>query len=253
MSVDSKATQQRRSPTLRIALGITALLLLLGLARASGPAVQHFAAWVDELGVWGPLAFVTGYALAVVALVPGALLTLSGGALFGLLWGSVYVFAAAFLGSALAFLVARYLARGAVERRLQAHGRFAAIDRAVGDQGLKIIFLLRLSPVFPFNLLNFALGLTRVRLGDYLLASFGMIPGTILYVYYGKLIGDLAALAGGARADRSAAYYALMGVGLVATIAVTAIITRLAKRALSEATGSAAGSGEGGDLVDSAS
>ena len=151
--------------------------------------------------------------------------------------GTVYVFVAALLGSAGAFLVARYAARGFVERRVQDNERFTAIDRAVGDQGLKIVFLLRLSPVFPFNLLNYALGLSQVSFRDYLFASLGMIPGTLLYVYYGKLAGDVAALAGGAALEKDAPYYAMLIVGLVATVVVTTFVTRLARRALKEATG----------------
>jgi uncharacterized membrane protein YdjX (TVP38/TMEM64 family) len=134
--------------------------------------------------------------------------------------------------------VSRHLARRTVERRLAGNQRFAAIDRAVGAQGRKIVFLLRLSPVFPFNLLNYALGLTQVRFVDYLIGSLGMIPGTILYVYYGKLAGDVAALAGGgARVEKGAGYYAVLLLGLVATVAVTTVVTRTARRALKEATG----------------
>ena len=121
-----------------------------------------------------------------------------------------------------------------VERRLEGNARFVAIDRAVAEQGLKIVTLLRLSPVFPFNLLNYSLGLTRVRLVDYVLACFGMLPGTLLYVYYGRLAGDVAALASGVASDRDAAYWVVLGLGLVATIAVTTIVTRIARRALGE-------------------
>jgi uncharacterized membrane protein YdjX (TVP38/TMEM64 family) len=180
--------------------------------------------------------FILGYAIAVVAFVPGSVLTLAAGAIFGIGAGVVYVFIAAVLGSSAAFLVSRYLARGAIEQRLTGNARFAAIDRAVGEQGRKIVFLLRLSPVFPFNLLNYALGLTRVRFVDYVTAALGMLPGTLLYVYYGKLAGDVAALAGGAAVEKGAGYYAVLGVGLVATIAVTAVVTRTARKALREAT-----------------
>ncbi len=121
--------------------------------------------------------------------------------------------------------------------RLEGNQRFAAIDRAVGEQGRKIVFLLRLSPVFPFNLLNYGLGLTRVRFPDYFAASIGMLPGTLLYVYYGKLLGDVAALAGGAAVEKDAGYYAVLALGLVATLAVTTLVTRIARRALREATG----------------
>ncbi len=236
MSAGAARAIGRRPPVLRLLVGAGVLGLLYLIAREAGDTLPRFASWVDGLGYWGPLVFVAGYALAVVAMVPGAILTLAGGAIFGLLEGTLYVFAAAFLGSAAAFLVARHLARGAVERRLGGHPRFASIDRAVAQEGLKIVFLLRLSPVFPFNLLNFGLGLTQIRFRDYLTASLGMIPGTVLYVYYGKVVGDVAALAGGVAVDRDAAYYAVMGLGLAATIAVTAIVTRLARRALQQAT-----------------
>jgi uncharacterized membrane protein YdjX (TVP38/TMEM64 family) len=95
--------------------------------------------------------------------------------------------------------------------------------------------LLRLSPAFPFSFMNYALGLTRIRFRDYMAASIGMLPGTVLYVYYGKLIGDVAALASGAAPARDASYYAVLGVGLIATVAVTALVARIASRALKEA------------------
>src|SRR4029450_2446726 len=151
--------------------------------------------------------------------------------------GTLFVFAGAVLGASLAFLIARYLARAAIERRLAGNERFTAIDGAVARQGRKIVFLLRLSPVFPFNLLNYALGLTNVRFVDYVVASIGIIPGTLLYVYYGKLAGDVAALAGGAPVERGAGYYAVLVLGLVATIVATALVTRTARRALANATG----------------
>jgi uncharacterized membrane protein YdjX (TVP38/TMEM64 family) len=199
--------------------------------------VQAFAAWVEGLGVWGPLVFVAGYAVAVIAFVPASLLTLAAGAVFGIAAGTAYVFVAATVGASLAFLVSRYLARRAVEQRLAGDARFAAIDRAIGAQGRRIVFLLRLSPAFPFNLLNYALGLTSVRFIDYFVASLGMLPGTLLYVYSGKTIGDVATLAGGASPERSASYYALLCVGLVATAVVTVLVTRIARRALDDATG----------------
>ena len=216
---------------------IAALGVFLFLGRRLGSYVPVFATWVNELGPWGPLAFIAGYAVSVVLLVPAVLLTLAGGAVFGLMLGTVYVFVAAVVGSIAAFLIARYVARDMVEKRLGANLRVAAIDRAVAAQGLRIVFLLRLSPVFPFVLLNYALGLTRVRLSDYALASFGMIPGTILYVYYGKLAGDVAALAGGAPVARGPGYWLVLGLGLLASVLVATLVGRTAKRALAEAVG----------------
>lgn len=227
----------RGVPWPRLALALVALAALLWLGRSAGGYVEPFARWVDGLGFWGPAVFVAGYALAVVAFVPASLMTLAAGATFGVLAGTVWVFCAAVLGSALAFLVSRYFARSAIERRLEGNRKFDAIDRAVGESGRRIVFLLRLSPVFPFNLLNYALGLTSVRFADYAVASLGMLPGTFLYVYLGGAIGSIAALAGGTRPERGAAEYALFGVGLLATAVVTILVTRIARRALAEATG----------------
>jgi uncharacterized membrane protein YdjX (TVP38/TMEM64 family) len=221
-----------RVPVGRIVLAIAALAVLLLTGRAAGSRVPAFARWVDGLGPWGPFVFGVVYVLATVAFVPGVLLTLAAGAIFGLVKGTLYVFVAATLGAAAAFLVARYVARGTVERRLAQNPRFAAIDRAVGAQGRWIVFLLRLSPVFPFNLLNYALGLTRVRFADYLVASLGMIPGTVLYVYYGKLAGDVASLAGGATVEKGAGYWTVLALGLAATVVLVAVVTRAARRAL---------------------
>lgn len=216
----------------KIVLAIVAVVVLVLVGRQAGAYLPQFAAWVQALGFWGPIAFILGYAVATVAFLPGSLLTLAAGAIFGLAGGTVYVFIGATLGSALAFLVARYAARRAVERRLQSHPRFASVDRAVAKEGLKIVFLLRLSPVFPYNLLNYALGLTRVRFLHYVAASIGMLPGTFLYVYYGKALGSLAAIAGGAEIERGAGYWLVLGLGLVATLLVTTLVTRIARRAL---------------------
>ncbi len=213
-----------------LVVGAIGLLLLLG--REFGSAVPRFAGWVGSLGVWGPIVFIGGYVAAAVAFAPASILTLAAGAIFGIVQGTMYVFVAATLGSALAFLVARYVARGWVERRFAKHPRFMAIDRAIEREGRKIVFLVRLSPVFPYNVLNYLLGLTRIGFRDYLLGCIGMIPGTLLYVYYGKLAGDVASLAAGVQVERGPEYYAVLILGLVATIWVTTVVTRAATRAL---------------------
>ena len=233
---DAATPSRRGGRLLRVGLGVLVLGALLFLGRSVGAYVPQFAAWVDGLGVWGPVVFVLGYAVAVVGFIPGSVLTLAAGAIFGIGKGTALVFVAAVLGSTAAFLVARYAARSWVEHRIQGDARFAAIDRAVGREGRKIVFLLRLSPVFPFNLLNYALGLTRVRVLDYVIAGAGMLPGTLLYVYSGKVAGDVAAVAGGAAVERGAGYYAVILLGLVATAVVTLFVTRIARRALDEAT-----------------
>ncbi len=188
--------------------------------------------WVARLGPWGPVTFIGIYIAAAVFFIPASVLTLGAGALFGVVWGSLYVSIGSTLGATCAFLVGRYLARRAIARKIEGNERFAAIDRAVAGEGWKIVGLTRLSPVFPFTLLNYAFGLTRVSLRDYVLASWiGMMPGTLMYVY----VGSLAKVAAGAR-RRTPAQWALYGVGLAATVSVTILITRTARRALAKRT-----------------
>ncbi len=237
----SKDVSGHRGPVFakiaKIGIGLVAVVALVWLGREIGGYVPRFAEWVDGLGAWGPVAFVVGYSVAVVGFVPGSLLTLAAGAIFGLLKGTVLVLVGATLGSTAAFVLSRTVARKAVARRVEGDPRFAAIDRAIERDGRWIVFLLRLSPVFPFSLLNYALGLTRVRLGDYVVASIGMLPGTLLYVYSGKVAGELATLAGNSDVSRGAGYYAVIGLGFAATAIVTVLVTRVARRALKEATG----------------
>lgn len=218
-------------------LALVAVAAVVVAGRSLGDSLVTFARWVESLGSFGPLVFMAGYALATVAFLPGSFLTLAGGAVFGF-WGVAYAFLGASAGACLSFLVARHLARGWVEARIASNPRFAAIDRAIAREGRKVVFLLRLSPVFPFNLLNYALGLTRIRFVDYLVACLGMLPGAFLYVYYGKAAGDLATLASDRAGDEhGAGHWVFLAVGLAATVAVTALVTRLARTALAEATG----------------
>lgn len=233
-SLSTRRPSAIRKVVLRVFLIAAALVLLVLAGRYLGGYVPRFAAWVDSLGLWGPVVFILGYAVATVAFIPGSLLTLAAGAIFGLARGTAFVLVGASLGACGAFLVARYVARRAVERKLEGRPRFHSIDRAVGREGLKIVTLLRLSPVFPFNLLNYSLGLTQVRFRDYLLACLGMLPGTFLYVYYGKALGSLAAVAGGAEVERGWGHWLVLGLGLVATVLVTLFITRIARRALTQ-------------------
>jgi uncharacterized membrane protein YdjX (TVP38/TMEM64 family) len=224
----------RASLAVRLALlaALGAALILGG--RAFGAHLPAFAARVASLGVWGPVVFILGYALAAVAFIPGSVLTIAAGAIFGLGAGILYALMGALLGASAAFLVARYVARGIVEERIARSPRFAAVNEAVAANGRKIVFLLRLSPVVPFNVLNYALGVTRVRFVDYLIASLGMIPGTVLYVYYGTIAGTIATAVSGGHVTRGRGYYVLLVVGLIATVVATAMITRVATRALRE-------------------
>ncbi|MEG4301081.1 TVP38/TMEM64 family protein [Microcoleus sp. D3_18a_C4] len=219
---------------------IALLLALLIVATRSAyvqDVLRTLLMRIEDLGWWGPVAFVATYNLATVLFVPGSVLTLGGGAIFGLWWGSVYVFAASTLGAVFAFAIGRYLCRDRVVKYMESHPKFTALDRAVSQQGLKIVFLTRLCPLFPFNLLNYALGITQVSLKDYVLGSFGMIPGTIMYVYSGSLVGEVAAIGTEtvyASPQDSAVKWLINIISFLATVAVTVFITRIASKALEE-------------------
>jgi uncharacterized membrane protein YdjX (TVP38/TMEM64 family) len=190
---------------------------------------------IEAVGPWGPVVLAGAYAVACVLFVPGSVLTLGAGFLFGVVYGTIAVSIGSVLGATASFLIGRTLLRGVIEKRIAAYPRFQAIDRAVGEQGFKIVLLTRLSPIFPFNLLNYAFGLTNVRLWQYVLASWiGMIPGTIMYVYLGSALKSLAEVAAGSP-EGGTSQKVFFAVGLVMTIVATVVITRVARRALNEA------------------
>ncbi|MEB3227561.1 MAG: TVP38/TMEM64 family protein [Synechocystis sp.] len=193
--------------------------------------------WIDGLGPLAAIAFMLLYLVATVAFLPGSVLTLGAGVVFGVVWGSIYVFIGATLGATGAFLVGRYLARGWVSKKIADNQKFKAIDEAVGKEGLKIVLLTRLSPIFPFNLLNYAYGVTGVSLKDYVIASVGMIPGTIMYVYLGSLAGSLATIGTGSAPSQAnpLLQWTIRILGLIATVAVTLYVTRIAQKALDKA------------------
>jgi uncharacterized membrane protein YdjX (TVP38/TMEM64 family) len=198
------------------------------------PLLRGALDWIEGLGIWAPFMFVLIYIVATVLFVPASVLTLGAGVLFGVIQGSIIVSIASTLGATAAFLVGRYLARDWVAGKIQGRPRFKAIDHAVAREGWKIVGLTRLSPVFPFNLLNYAFGLTQVTVKGYFFATWiGMIPGTIMYVYVGSLIGDLAMIGAGER-QRTWQEQGFFILGLAATVAVTLYVTRVAKRALNQ-------------------
>ena len=211
-------------------------LAVLGIAAAAhflpvGAWTKQLEAWISRLGGAGYVVFYAIYVVAALLFVPGAALTIAAGFLFGILRGGLIVWAAATTAAALAFLIARHLARGAVEARARKDPRFTAIDKAIGERGWKIVALLRLSPAVPFSLSNYFYGLTAIRFWPYVLTSgLAMLPGTVLYVYLGAA-GKAAARGAG----RSGAENVYLGLGLAATIAVTIYLTRVARTALRKA------------------
>lgn len=216
-------------------IGVALVVVALSFATALLPLkdwIKAMSDWVEHLGPLGFFVFIGIYAVATVIFVPGSLLTIAAGLVFGLGLGTLVAWLGAVLGSTLAFLIARYLARSKIEEKTKNNAKFKAIDGAIGKQGWKIIGLLRLSPLIPFNASNYFYGVTAIAFWPYVLASAaGMLPGTLLYVYLGA--AGKAGLGGGGK-QHSPLEYTFFGLGLVATIVVTIIVTRIAKKALKE-------------------
>lgn len=194
--------------------------------------LNFFNQWIKGLGVWGIILYVGVYALATVLFLPGWIFTVGAGITFGLAWRTIAAICGATIGATLAFLIARYAARRALSGRFAKNKKFVAIDPAIGKQGWKMVALLRLSPLVPFNLSNYLYGLTAIELLPFIAASFfGMLPGTLLYVYLGT-IGRVGIDAASARPAKNLLEYGALALGLVATLIVTVFLTRLAQRAL---------------------
>jgi len=210
---------------------ILASLLLIVRALPIGQAMEAMKGWIGGLGIWGPVVLALVYVVATVLFVPGTILTLAAGALFGLVVGTVTVSIGSTLGAALAFLIARYVARDKVAAMAGRHRNFGAIDRAIDEGGWRIVAMLRLSPAIPFNLQNYLYGLTPVRFWTCVVTSWlAMLPGTFLYVY----LGHVTVAAVGTDRARTPAEWVMLAVGLLATAAVTVYITWLARRKLQE-------------------
>ena len=194
------------------------------------PLIRELA----ELGSWGPVLFIVMYVIAAVVLAPAFVLTFSAGAVFGLWRGTLLTFVGAVLGASAVYAVAAPLTRSRVLRWIDRDPRVAATRRAVARDSGWIMVLLRLSPLVPYSLLNYALALSGVRFRDYLIALIGMVPAIIMYAYYGKVAGDVTRIATGVSPPRGTEYYVMMIVGLIATFAATHLIGRAAKKAMAE-------------------
>jgi len=210
-----------------------AALVVLGVAAAlvsppSNAWLRGLQAWIQGMGTGGMLLYAAFYVVAVLLFVPGIPLTLGAGFLFGVARGLILVSATSTAAATLAFLLARRLARSRVERLARRSEKFAAIDRAIGREGWKVVVLLRLSPVVPFSLSNYLYGLTKIRLAPYALASWlAMLPQTALYVS----LGAAGASLGEAR-SRGVWEWGLLGAGIAATAAATVILARAAGKEL---------------------
>ena len=223
--------------TLRLALFALVLVAAIVLARTL-PVAHWFQRFSTEAASMGPKAYVImgiAYVLASVLMAPGMILTLVAGAIFGVFRGFLTISVASTLGATASFAIARYVARDAVASRLAGRAKLHAVDQALADRGFRIVGLLRLSPIAPYNVLNYALGLTRVSMRDYVLGSWlGMMPGTLLYVYIGSLAGDIAST-DSSRQSRSLLEWSLYLIGLAVTVLTAIYIARLARNAIREA------------------
>ena len=212
-------------------VGVIALLIA-GRFLPLADWVADITQWTRGLGPGGAVVYGVIYVVAVLAMAPGSIFTMGAGFLYGPWWGTVLASIASTIGATIAFLLGRGVARERVEQAIEDRPRLGQLSDAVEERGMWMVALIRLSPLFPFNLINYAFGLTSVRLRDYVLASWvAMLPGTFMYVYVGSLFDDAAKLASG-EADLGVARWAMLGLGLVATVAVTVWIGRLATRSL---------------------
>ena len=196
--------------------------------------LQHILLTIQSLGAIGVIIFILLYIVATVALIPGSILTLGAGVVFGVGWGSIYVLVGAVCGEMCAFLLGRYFAKDWINGKIQNNQTFFALNQALNQDGLKIILLTRLSPVFPFSLLNYALGVTGISLRDYFLGSVGMIPMTIAYVYFGSLAEDLATIDRASQFANPELQWTIKIIGFLATVGVTFYLTRIANQALNK-------------------
>ena len=252
-----RSTPNRRSPKRQLQRLLTLLSLFLfgsllaaapafaqeAAGQAAGPfaifgqlqqALVSFVEWIDGLGAIAPIVFVLAYIVITVAFLPASVVTLGAGFVFGVVKGSIFVFVGAMLGATAAFLVGRFVARDWIAKKVEGNRFFSALDNAIAEEGRKLIFLIRLSPAFPFNLLNYALGLTKVSLPDYVLGTTGIIPGTIMYVYLGSLIGDIAMLGAGETPANPVIDWTIKILIFVTIVAISLYIAKIAKKALNE-------------------
>ncbi|MGV3708202.1 MAG: TVP38/TMEM64 family protein [Gemmatimonas sp.] len=206
------------------------LVAAVAAGRMVQPYLPGFTAWVSSLGVWGPIAFIGVYVLGVICMMPVFLLTIASGAIFGVVKASIFVMTGSLVGAFFAFLIARYLIRDTVARYIAKNAKLKAIDRAVGEDGRRLVFFLRLSPVVPFVLSNYALGVTQVKLLDFMLGTVGLAPIAISYAAMGQAAG-----ATNAETGKSALSWPVLAVGILATVLLAYIITRIAQKAIAEA------------------
>ena len=227
-----KMIDKRASTKRLIVAGLVSLLIIFGIGYDLKTELQSILSSIRSFDSFGPFIFILIYVLANVALVPGLVLTMGSGVIFGVLLGTLLSLVSATLGATAAFLIGRYLARDWVEGRLGKNKRFKAIEKRVSSEGWKIVILIRFSPIFPFNLINYGFGLTSISLRDYVFASFvGMLPGTLMYVYIGSIANDWIMIGANDLWNTKGPFFFHL-VGLIITVLTTIYITRISRSSL---------------------
>ena len=240
MPDEAEQPKESRKPGKRYLRIVLLCVILAGLSAALYllPVKDYVVAvleWTQGLGFWGPFFVAAFYILACVLLLPGGVITLATGFMFGVVIATITISIGSTLGACAAFLVGRTFARDWVRAKVSGRPKFEAIDKAVGQQGFKIVLLTRLCPIFPFNLQNYAYGLTGVKLWQYALASWiGMLPGTVAYCYIGSGLRSLTEVASG-KAESGWVELVFFWGGLGLTVIVVAVITRIAQKAIARA------------------
>ena len=205
------------------------IVIGLGAGQLLMPWIPRFGAMVQDMGVWAPVVFVTVYVLGIVLMMPVFLLIMVGGAVFGVVQGTLLAMVSALVGGTAAFLIGRHFARAQVARRVARHPLLSSIDRVIGEDGMKLVFLLRLSPAVPFVLSNYTLGVTRVRLRDFVLGTFGLVPIVAMYAAFGHAAGTVTA------DGRPEVSPAIMAAGVIVTVVLGLLLARIVQRAVREA------------------
>lgn len=189
---------------------------------------------VQNAGPWGWALFIGLYALCCLLFIPGSILTVSAGAIYGFWFGSALVLIGNGLGSVMSLLITRFLLREWVQKKINKHPKLKAIEKAVANDDWRLVFLTRLSPIMPFSLINYSLGLTRIPAWRFLLAlELGAVPATLVYVYIGTLMGSLAQIGPDLKAHRPIEWI-FQGAGILIAVGVTIYVTRLATNAINQ-------------------
>jgi uncharacterized membrane protein YdjX (TVP38/TMEM64 family) len=213
-------------------LGVAVLALVFWVGRFAAHELKAVEDWIAGLDYWGPLAFMALLIVGTSLFVPDTLFAVAGGALFGLAWGTVLTFVAASLSAVLNFWISRKLLRERVLAILAGRPKLAAIERAASRQGLRLLILLRLTPLNPATI-SYAVGASEIGFGAFLVGCVGLAPGLFVEVYFGYVVTHVAHLAGGAH-EHSRLHLVITAVGFAMCVVLLLYVTRLAHRALKD-------------------